>query len=112
MTVFLNKKLLTLTIAAMGLAAFLVAVVLSPAAARAECLADQFTVNGVFDLQGYLACQVASSPAGGTASTTARAGGLPATGSDTMQIVGIALALVAVGIAAVVVSVNDRRTRA
>jgi hypothetical protein len=110
--IWMNKKVLLLTIAAMTAAAFLVAIMLSPAAARAECTADQFTVNGVFDLQGYLACQVASAGPvpGATGSGVKAAGsGLPVTGSDATQLVGIALAIAVVGIAGVLVSNHERR---
>ena len=71
-------------------------------AAAASCDAADFTVGGVFDLDGYLACQAAL--AGG--------GGLPETGSNTMQIVGIALGLVAIGVAATVIALRERRRAA
>ena len=72
----------------------------SGASAATSCNAADFTVSGVFDLNGYLACQ-----AGLT-------GGLPATGSSSLQIIGIALGLLAIGIAAVIVSARERRRAA
>jgi LPXTG-motif cell wall-anchored protein len=55
------------------------------AGAAASCDAADFTVDGVFDLQGYLAC------------TAGQGGGLPATGTSTLQIAGIAVGLLAIG---------------
>ncbi|MFZ4717974.1 MAG: LPXTG cell wall anchor domain-containing protein [Ilumatobacteraceae bacterium] len=71
-------------------------------AAATSCSAADFTTGGVFDLQGYLACQAA----------LADGGGLPATGSNTMQIVGIALGLIAIGVAATVIALRERRRAA
>ncbi len=68
------------------------------AAAPASCSAGAFTVGGVFDLTGYLACQAALA-----------SGGLPETGSNSLQIFGIALGLLAIGIAAIYVSSRERR---
>ena len=70
----------------------------APAGVSAACSASDFTVGGVFDTQGYLAC------------LASEATGLPATGNNTMQIVGIAIALVTIGIAFAVVSIRARRT--
>lgn len=75
--------------AALGSAAALSAALVvggaTGAEAAASCNAADFTVNGVFDLQGYLAC------------TAGQGGGLPATGNSTLQIAGIAVGLLAIG---------------
>lgn len=72
-------------------------------AAATSCDAADFTVAGVFDLDGYLACQASLAGEGGT---------LPATGSNTLQIVGIALGLLAIGVAATVIALRERRRTA
>ena len=72
-------------------------------AAATSCDAADFTVGGVFDLDGYLACQ---------ASLAGDGGNLPATGSNTLQIVGIALGLIAIGVAATVIALRERRRTA
>ncbi len=82
-----------------GLLTVLVTNLVSSAGAAATCNAADFTTNGVFDTDGYLACLAA---AGG--------GGLPATGSNTFQVVAIALGLVALGVAAVFVAKKRRST--
>jgi hypothetical protein len=90
-------------IAAIGAASLAVGValvlLLSPSAASAACDAADFTVNGEFDIQGYLACEAGAG--GGT---------LPATGSPTLQIAGIALAAVIVGVAALALNRKQRRS--
>lgn len=70
----------------------------SPSGVSAACTASDFTVGGVFDTQGYLAC------------LASEANGLPATGDNTMQIVGIAIALLTIGIAFGVISLRARRS--
>ncbi len=70
--------------------AMLVAGVGSPASAASQCDAADFTVGGEFDLDGYLAC-VGGTGGGGVG------GGLPATGSNTVQIIAIAIGLLAIG---------------
>jgi LPXTG-motif cell wall-anchored protein len=89
-------------IAAIGAASLAVGValvlLLSPSAASAACDPADFTVNGEFDIQGYLACEAGA------------AGGLPATGSPTLQIAGIALAAVIVGVAALILTRKQRRS--
>ncbi len=70
----------------------------APSGVSAACDAATYTVGGVFDTQGYLAC------------LASEANGLPATGNNTMQIVGIAIALVTIGIAFAVISVRARRS--
>ena len=70
----------------------------APAGVSAACTASDFTVGGVFDTQGYLAC------------LSAQSNGLPATGNNTMQIVGIAIALLTIGVAFAIISVRARRS--
>jgi LPXTG-motif cell wall-anchored protein len=82
--------------ALIGLLAVLAANLTSSASAAASCNVADFTVNGVLNMDGYLAC-------------LSGAGGLPSTGSNTFQIVGIALGLVVVGVAAFLVA-RKRRT--
>ncbi|MEI8238982.1 MAG: NPXTG-anchored protein [Actinomycetota bacterium] len=77
--------------ALIGLLAVLAANLTTSASAAATCNASDFTVGGVLNMDGYLAC-------------LSGAGGLPSTGSNTFQIVGIALGLVAVGVAAILVA--------
>jgi LPXTG-motif cell wall-anchored protein len=64
------------------------------AAAPDECTVDNFTANGVFDQEGYLACLAAGAGAPGAPS---RPGVLPATGQDPLQAVGLAAGLLLVG---------------
>ena len=97
MRYFVRKRFVAVTTAVAAVATFLVAVLLSPSGAQAACTQDQYTVGGVFDLQGYLACLAAES--GGT---------IPGTGSNTMQIIGVALAFLVIGAAA---TFAPRRTR-
>jgi len=81
--------------ALIGLLAVLAANLTSSASAATSCTAADFTVNGVFNMDGYLAC-------------LSGAGGLPSTGSNTFQIVGIALGVIAVGVAAILVARKRR----
>jgi LPXTG-motif cell wall-anchored protein len=88
-------------VAALGLVGLLTVLVtnlFSSASAAATCTAADFTTNGVFDTDGYLAC------------LAGQGGDLPATGSNTAQIVAIALGLVALGVAAVMVAKKRRAT--
>lgn len=95
-----SKNKVVGAVGALGLAlTVLFVIVLSPSGASAACNAADFTVGGVFDLNGYLACE------------SAGAGGLPATGSQTLQLAGIALAFLAIGLASVIVS-RQRRSSA
>jgi hypothetical protein len=90
------------TVAVVGAASLAVGValvlLLSPSAASAACDPADFTVNGEFDVQGYLACEAAAG------------GGLPATGSQALQMVGLALAAIIVGVAALVLARQQRRS--
>jgi LPXTG-motif cell wall-anchored protein len=63
--------------------------------AAPACSASDFTSNGVFDTDGYLACLAGAS--GG-------AGGLPATGSDTTRLFVVAAGLCVVGVGSVIAS--------
>lgn len=88
-------------VAALGLVGLLTVLVtnlFSSASAAVTCNAADFTTNGVFDTDGYLACLAGAG------------GGLPATGSNTAQIVAIALGLLALGVAAVIVAKKRRTT--
>ena len=89
-------------VAAVGVATLAVGIalvlLLSPSAASAACVAADFTVNGEFDLQGYLACEAGA------------AGTLPATGSPALQMVGIALAALIMGVSALVLTRQQRRS--
>lgn len=69
-------------------------------AASTECTAANFTSNGVFDQEGYLACLAAAG--GGTGGT------LPATGQDGLQTLGLAAGLLLIG-GGLVVSAQRRR---
>lgn len=64
------------------------------AGAAPVCNAANFTVGGVFDLQGYLACQAGPS--------------LPSTGNGSLQIAGIAAGLLVIGGASVITSRKNR----
>jgi hypothetical protein len=89
-------------VAALGLAGLFTVLVtnfFSSANAAATCTAADFTVNGVFNIDGYLACLAGD---GGTT--------LPSTGSNTAQFVAIALGLVALGVAAIIVAKKRRAT--
>lgn len=55
--------------------------------ALSQCDPADYTVGGVFDLDGYLAC---GAGAGG--------GGLPATGGNNLQIIGVAAGVLAIGV--------------
>lgn len=81
-----------------GLFTVLVTNFFSTASAATTCTAADFTTNGVFDIDGYLACLAGD---GGT---------LPTTGSNTAQFVAIALGLVALGVAAIIVAKKRRAT--
>jgi LPXTG-motif cell wall-anchored protein len=81
----MNKKIAAAYAAAATASGALIAGVGAPAGAAASCDAADFTVDGVFDLDGYLAC------------TAGTGGGLPSTGSSTLQIAGIALGLLTIG---------------
>lgn len=70
----------------------------SSASAAATCSASDFTTNGVFDTDGYLAC------------LAGQGGSLPTTGSNSFQIAAIALGLVVLGLAAVIVAKKRRST--
>lgn len=70
----------------------------STVTAASQCTIANFTVNGVFDQEGYLACLAAAG--GGT--------GLPGTGNDSLQSVGIAASMLLVG-GALAVSAQRRR---
>jgi hypothetical protein len=89
-------------VAAAGAASLAVGValvlLLTPSAASAACDPADFTVNGEFDVQGYLACEAAAG------------GGLPATGSQALQMAGLALAVVIIGVAALVLAKQQRRS--
>lgn len=84
----MRKRRLGLNLAGIGAVGLVTAVIMSPSGAQAACSSADYTVDGVFDLQGYLACLGAES--GGT---------LPSTGSSVFQLVGIALAFVVIGAA-------------
>lgn len=88
MTAIRNRKIGVIA-AGLGAVSFLTAVIMSPSGAQAACTTADFTTDGTFDLQGYLACLAAES--GGT---------LPDTGSGVVQIVGIAVAFIVMGAAA------------
>lgn len=57
----------------------------APTFAATECTAEAFTVGGVFDSEGYLACLA-----------------IPATGSDVMGKIAIASGISILGVAAIV----------
>lgn len=67
-------------------------------AAAETCNAADFTVNGSFDLDGYLACLA------GSGGATAPTGGLPSTGSDMMRIIALGVGASVVGVGALVAS--------
>lgn len=83
----------------LGLLTVLVTNMVGSAGAAATCNAADFVVDGVFDSDGYLACLAGAG------------GGLPATGSNTFQIVAVALGIVAVGLTALFVA-KKRRAQA
>ena len=93
------KRTKTKTVAAVGTAGIALSVafilLLSPSGLSAACDPEAFTVNGVLDLEGDLACE-------------AGAGGLPATGSENLQLAGIALALIVVGFASLYIARRQR----
>lgn len=64
------------------------------AGAAPVCNAGDFTVGGVFDLQGYLACEAGP--------------GLPSTGGGSLQFAGIAAGLLVIGGASVIASRKNR----
>jgi LPXTG-motif cell wall-anchored protein len=92
-----NKAVAVVGAASLAVGVALV-LLLSPSAASAACDPADFTVDGEFDIQGYLACEAAAG------------GGLPATGSQSLQMVGLALAVVIIGIAALVIAKQQRRS--
>lgn len=69
---------------------------LNSGTASAACLAEDFTTDGEFDIEGYLEC------------VSAEAGAIPDAGNNSLQLAGVAGALVLVGGAAVV---SARRRR-
>jgi LPXTG-motif cell wall-anchored protein len=95
-----KKRTLGLAAGAAALSTFLFAVVLSPTGAQAACTSEQFTIDGTFDMDGYLACLAAESAPGS----------LPGTGSDSVQLAGVALGMAVVGAAAVATSKRNRRS--
>lgn len=72
------------------------------ASAAPTCDSADFTVDGDFDLDGYLAC-LAGSPASGGG------GALPTTGSDVTRMLAIGAGLLAVGGGAVAAAKRDRK---
>ena len=73
------------------------------ASATSQCTVANYTNNGVFDQEGYLACLAAGGPGGG--------GGLPATGSDSLETIGLAAGVLVVG-GALVASAHRRKSSA
>jgi LPXTG-motif cell wall-anchored protein len=91
------------TIAATALAVGVATAGLSTSgtAAQLECTVSNFTVGGVFDQEGYLACLA------GQGGTTV-GGELPSTGQESLQTVGLAAGIFLVG-GALVVSSQRRK---
>jgi hypothetical protein len=73
------------------------------ASAQDECTVSDFTVDGVFDQEGYLACL---SAAGATPGAN---GVLPVTGQNPLQAVGLAAGLFLVG-GSLAVSAHRRKS--
>jgi LPXTG-motif cell wall-anchored protein len=81
----------------------------SASAAAPTCDAASFTVNGEFDIDGYLACLAGAGAPGIDAPVTGGTG-LPSAGSDVAQIVALAVGLLIIGAGISLSSARRRRS--